>query len=399
MRSGVLGLVRGTLFQHRYQTTRLSCTRLASSDGTFKASDLQIELCTEAQKKPKPDPDNLVFGKEFSDHMLEIDWSEKSGWTAPQITPLRNFSMHPAAKVYHYAVELFEGMKAFRGVDNKVRMFRPDCNVERMINTAARSALPTFDGAELIELLKKLLQIDAEWVPYSTTSSLYLRPTMIGTEPSLGVQKSNTAKLFVLTGPVGPYYPTGFKPVSLLADPQYVRAWEGGCGAYKMGSNYAPTIQIQIEAINKHDCQQVLWLYGPDHMLTEVGTMNIFMFWVNEQGERELVTPPLSSGLILPGVTRRSLLELTKSWGEFKVTERNFTMKDVLTALKEDRMKELFGAGTACVVSPVESIVFKGEKVHIPTMDDGAPITMRLYKELTDIQYGRTPHPWSVPIE
>jgi len=243
------------------------------------------------------------------------------------------------------------------------------------------------------------VSIDKDWVPYSTKSTLYIRPTMIATEACLGVSKPLACRLFVIAGPVGPYYPTGFQPVSLVADPKFVRAWEGGCGAFKMGANYAPTIYAQIEAMEKYDCQQVLWLYGPNHQVTEVGTMNFFMYWTNEQGEEELVTPPLESGLILPGVTRRSLIDLAHQWGEFKMTERDFTMKDLVKALKEKRVKELFGAGTACVVSPIAKIVYAGDTYDIPTMEHGAPLTNRFLKELTDIQFGRKPSDWTVEID
>lgn len=372
---------------------------MATPSASFKASDVQIIQCDKSKLQPKPDPDKLVFGQTFSDHMLEIEWTAQNGWAKPIISPLHNFSMHPAAKVLHYAVELFEGMKAYRGNDSQIRLFRPDLNMKRMLSTAARSCLPTFDGAELTELLRKLVSIDKEWVPYSTTSTLYIRPTFIGTEPSLGVSMSQRALLYVITGPVGPYYPTGFKPVTLLADPKYVRAWEGGCGAFKMGSNYAPTIYIQIEAMRRHGCQQVLWLYGPDHHITEVGTMNFFMYWKNEKGEMELVTPPLTQGTILPGVTRQSLLDLASKWGEFKVTERQFTMKELVRALDENRVLELFGAGTACVVCPIERIIYNDKPLEIPTMQQGAPVTMRLYKELTDIQFGRVKSDWSVLVD
>jgi len=369
------------------------CRHLSS----FKASDVIIKLTDNPM--PKPDPDNLVFGKEFADHMLTIDHSAEHGWGKPVIQPFGDFHIHPAAKVFHYAVELFEGMKAYRGDDNRVRMFRPDCNMERMRSSALRSAFPDFDGDELIELLRKLISIDQEWVPYSTKSTLYIRPTMIATEPCLGVSKPLNTRLFVISGPVGPYYPTGFKPVSLVADPNFVRAWEGGCGRFKMGANYAPTIYAQIEALEKYGCQQVLWLYGPDHQVTEVGTMNFFMFWINEQGEEELVTPPLESGLILPGVTRRSCIDLAHQWGEFKMTQRDFTMKDIVKALKENRIKELFGVGTAAIVSPIDKIVYAGEDLEIPTMSEGAPITNRILKSLTDIQYGRVESDWAVVVD
>uniref|UniRef100_A0AAR2IZT6 Branched-chain-amino-acid aminotransferase, mitochondrial n=1 Tax=Pygocentrus nattereri TaxID=42514 RepID=A0AAR2IZT6_PYGNA len=334
-------------------------SRFASS--SFKAADLTVEKSHDP--KPKPDPSTLVFGKQFSDHMLTIHWSEKGGWEAPQIKPFQNLSLHPATSALHYSVQLFEGMKAFRGADNHIRLFRPMLNMERMYRSADRCCLPAFDKQELLECIKKLIEVDQEWVPYSSNASLYIRPTYIGMEPSLGVSRSGQALLFVIVGPVGPYFATGtFNPVSLLADPRYVRACRGGVGAYKMGGNYGPTIAIQTEAL-RQGCQQVLWLYGEDEEITEVGTMNLFIYWTTEKGERELVTPPLD-GIILPGVTRQSLLDLAREWGEFKVTERTVVMKEFLEALKAGRVREVFGAGTACVVCPVGSLLYKGQVLH-----------------------------------
>ena len=190
--------------------------------------------------------------------MLTIDHTVEEGWGRPVIQPLAPFEIHPAAKVFHYAVELYEGLKVYRGVDKKLRTFRPDLNMERMKVTAERCTFPCdFDGEELIKLMKTLISIDQEWVPYSTKSTLYVRPAMIATEPCIGVGKPTNTRLFVISGPVGPYFTSGFKPVSLLADPKFVRAAEGGTGYYKMGCNYAPTIYAQIEANEKHNCQQV----------------------------------------------------------------------------------------------------------------------------------------------
>lgn len=358
---------------------------------SFKSADLQVEL--NKHPKEKPAVSDLVFGKTFTDHMLTIEWTSQKGWAKPHIKPFQNLSLHPASSALHYSVELFEGMKAYRGEDNQIRLFRPMMNMERMHRTALRACLPSFEKAELLECLRRLIDIDRDWVPKSTSASLYIRPTFIGTEPSLGVSKSNHALLYIIVGPVGPYFPTGgFSPISLLADPKYVRAWIGGVGNYKLGGNYGPTIYVQHEA-TKEGCQQVLWLYGDDHQVTEVGTMNFFMYWINEQGEKELVTPPLS-GLILPGVTRQSLLDLARQWGEFKVSERSFTMADVIKGLQENRVKEIFGAGTACVVCPVNRILYSGENYLIPTMENGPDIAKRFLKELTDIQYGRSTSDW-----
>lgn len=364
---------------------------------TFKFSDLEIVYAKSSQLNPKPDPNHLVFGRHFSDHMFEVEWNASVGWSVPRICPVHNLSLHPAAKVLHYAQEIFEGMKAFCGVDNKIRLFRPDANMKRMLTSAERLDLPLFDGEELIKCMKKLISIDKSWVPSHSSSSLYIRPTMIGIEPTLGVCSANKCLLFIVMGPVGPYFSTGVKPVSLLADPKFIRAWPGGVGDKKAGSNYGPTIAVQKHA-EKMNLQQVLWLYGEDHQLTEVGTMNIFAYILNDKGEKELITPPLN-GIILPGVVRKSLLELAREWNEFKVTERSITMKEIIKLLQENRLLEIFGSGTACVVCPVNHIHYLGQELHIPTMEHVDPLNIKFLKALTDIQYGRVKHEWAVEIE
>ncbi|XP_054941485.1 branched-chain-amino-acid aminotransferase, cytosolic isoform X2 [Physeter macrocephalus] len=401
---------------------------------TFKAKDLIITPATVL--KEKPDPNTLVFGTVFTDHMLTVEWSSEFGWEKPHIKPLQNLSLHPGSSAFHYAVELFEGLKAFRGVDNKIRLFRPNLNMDRMYRSAMRATLPAFDKEELLECIQQLVKLDQEWVPYSTSASLYIRPTFIGTEPSLGVKKPTKALLFVILSPVGPYFSSGsFNPVSLWANPKYVRAWKGGTGDCKMGGNYGSSLFAQCEAMD-NACQQVLWLYGEDNQITEVGTMNLFLYWINEDGdvlttemstegiylsiylfiylfvaalglrccarafcscEEELATPPLD-GIILPGVTRQSILDLAHKWGEFKVSERYLTMDDLTTAVEENRVREMFGSGTACVVCPVSNILYKGETIHIPTMENGPKLASRILDKLTDIQYGREESDWTITV-
>lgn len=261
------------------------------------SSRLEVTTASPSQLKPKPEVKDLLFGKTFTDHMFRVTWKAKEGWTTPRITPLENFSMHPGAKVLHYAQELFEGMKAYRGVDDRIRLFRPMHNMARMNMTAKRACLPTFDSFEFMECIRRLVQVDQEWIPHCTSSSLYIRPTLIGTEAALGVSPAAEAELFVVLCPVGPYYATGFKPVKLLADPSYIRAFPGGCGFAKMGSNYAPTLYIGAIA-EKYGCQQVLWLYGDDHEVTEVGAMNVFALLKDKSGKKSLVTPPLDKVLL-----------------------------------------------------------------------------------------------------
>ena len=323
-----------------------------------------------------------------------IDWHDSKGWSRPVISPLHNFNMHPAAKCLHYSCQLFEGTKAFRGVDGKIRTFRLEMNINRMQASAVRSYFPTFDAQELIKCIDQLIKLDDKWVfPADTETSLYIRPSMIGDEGTLGVSASNSGKLFVLLGPVGSSFKAGqgTPAVSLLANPQYVRAWPGGTGDSKLGSNYGPTIFVQKVA-ESQGLQQVLWLFGEEHLLTEAGTMNIFAVFKTPSGKKELVTPPLGDGLILPGVTRDCIVNLAKEWEDVEMVERNIPMKDIQTAVANNTLLEFFGAGTACVISPVKRIHFKGEDIVIPT---GGELSQRILKTLSDIQYGRTLHPWS----
>ncbi|XP_040313574.1 branched-chain-amino-acid aminotransferase, mitochondrial isoform X1 [Herpailurus yagouaroundi] len=369
--------------------------RYASSN--FKAADLQLEITREPHEKPDPSKP-LVFGKNFTDHMLMVEWTEKKGWGQPRIQPFQNLMLHPACSGLHYSLQqLFEGMKAFKGSDQQVRLFRPWLNMDRMLRSALRLCLPSFDKAELLECIRRLVEVDKDWVPDDTNASLYVRPVIIGNEPSLGVARSSQALLFVILCPVGPYFPgDAVDPVSLLADPTFIRAWVGGVGDYKVGGNYGPTVLVQEEA-KKRGCEQVLWLYGPDHQLTEVGTMNIFIYWTYEDGVLELVTPSLD-GIILPGVVRQSLLDLARTWGEFRVVERKITMKELLRALDEGRVREVFGSGTACQVCPVHRIVYQGKHLHIPTMENGPELIHRFLKELRAIQYGTGTHEWMLPV-
>jgi branched-chain amino acid aminotransferase len=327
--------------------------------------------------------------------MLEIRWHEETGWAAPVISPFHNLSMHPASKCLHYACQLFEGLKAYRGVDGKIRMFRPDMNMKRMQNSAERSYFPSFDREELIKCISHLIRLDEDFVfPAETNTALYIRPAMIGSEGTLGVHASNEGILFVLLSPVGSYFAAGqvSPSVSLLANPSYVRAWPGGTGDSKLGSNYGPTIYVQKKAAAE-GFQQVLWLFGEDNLLTEAGTMNIMVVLKGPSGKKQLITPPLGDGLILPGVTRDSILALARKWSDVEVIERRIPMKEVQESVKNGTLLELFGAGTACIVSPVNRISFKGHDIPIPT---GGELSARILKTLTDIHYARiTPHEWA----
>ena len=316
--------------------------------------------------------------------------------------PYQPLSLDPACSVFHYGMCAFEGMKAYRDAAGRIRLFRPDKNMERLSSSMVRLAMPPLDAGGYLACLKRLVALERSWVPDGDGFSLYLRPTVIATQPTLGVGPSSSVKLFTICCPVGPYYPEGFKPVSIYAERDAVRAWPGGVGDRKLGGNYAPTILVQKRAAEK-GFSQVLWLVGPELAVTEVGTMNFFVLWRNAAGERELITAPLD-GTILPGVTRDSILALARGWGDFKVAEATFTMGELAAALREGRVEEAFGAGTAAVVSPVKALHYDGTDFAVP-LGKGAgagagagPVTQRFWKELLDIQYGRKEHPWSVVI-
>ena len=360
----------------------------------IRSSALTIQRTT--SPKPKLPREQLKFGQLMSDHMLVIDWSHEAGWDAPRIIPYQPLQLDPASSSLHYALQAFEGMKAYIDDSNNVRLFRPDMNMKRMNNSAHRLLLPTFDGEEFIRCIEAFVRVERDWIPKGFGYSLYLRPTLISTHPYLGVSPSTACKLYLIASPVGPYYPTGFAPIKLLADPHHARAWPGGTGAAKVGGNYAMGIRPAYKAAQQ-GYSQILWLFGADHQVTEVGTMNIFFFWQNERGQRELVTAPLD-GTILPGVTRDSILSLTREWKEFQVSERHFVLADVIRAVEEGRMIEAFGAGTAAIVSPVSGFAFEGKEYEIPL--DGkegkaGKLTERLSEMLMGIQYGRIPHVWS----
>lgn len=375
---------------------RKQCTTPVRYLSNIKAADLVVNTTNSPKPKPNVDPNELVFGQHMADHMLLIEWSSKTGWKRPNILPFGSIPIQPSASVLHYGLEVFEGLKAYRFDDGTVSMFRPDQNMQRLYNSAKRLSLPTFDRDELLKCVSELIRIDQDWIPDADNCSLYVRPTIIATEPSLGVKPPDSAMLFVITGPVGPYFSTGtFQPVSLLADASFVRAWPGGIGDCKAGGNYGPTIYA-LKLAQSKGCSQCLWLYK--NQVTEVGTMNFFMYWINDAGEEELITPPLN-GLILPGITRKSLLELAREWDEFKVTEKSFTIQDLAKAAEEGRVKEIFGAGTACVVCPIDQILYEDKYINIEAAHTiGFPVAKRFYDELTDIQYGRKHHAWNYHV-
>ncbi|KAL8805270.1 MAG: hypothetical protein Q9182_002038 [Xanthomendoza sp. 2 TL-2023] len=348
-------------------------------------------------------PEELVFGRTFTDHMLSIEWTASQGWLPPRITPYQNLSLDPATCVFHYAFECFEGMKAYKTLNGDIHLFRPDRNMRRLNRSAERIALPTIDGEAFTNLVATFVRLEERFIPATRGYSLYLRPTLIGTQRTLGVGPPGSALLYLIASPVGPYYPTGFKAVSLAATTSAVRAWPGGVGDRKLGANYAPCIVPQLDAA-KRGYHQNLWLFGEEEFVTEVGTMNFFAC-VREHGtgRKMLWTAPLD-GTILEGVLRESVLALARKrlgeeegWG---VEERDFTMGELAEAADEGRLMEAFGTGTAAVVSPVRKINWRGRDVECGLKDgeEAGEVARRMKTWIEEIQYGDVEHPWAVKV-
>lgn len=334
--------------------------------------------------------------------MLSIEWTSSAGWAAPRITPYQNLSLDPATCVFHYAFECFEGMKAYKDSSSNIRLFRPDKNMKRFNSSATRIALPSFDGPSLISVIKKFVRLEERFIPSTRGYSLYLRPTMIGTQRTLGVGPPGSALLYVIASPVGPYFPAGFKAVSLEATTSAVRAWPGGVGDKKLGANYAPCIVPQLEAA-KRGFHQNLWLFGEEEYVTEVGTMNFFAAMKNkESGEKELWTAPLD-GTILEGVTRDSILALAREKlvkDGWVVREERFTMGEVKQASEEGRLLEAFGAGTAAVVSPVREISWKGDRFGcgLKADEEAGEVAAKMKEWIEERQYGDVESEWSIKL-
>ncbi|KAI1814202.1 branched-chain amino acid aminotransferase [Poronia punctata] len=338
-----------------------------------------------------------------TDHMVTAVWTAKNGWEAPELKPYGPLSLMPTASVLHYATECFEGMKVYRGYDGKLRIFRPECNTERMLMSSVRISLPSFPPKELEKLIIALMSVDGpKWLPRDRPGSfLYLRPTMIGTQSQLGVQAPAEAMLYVIASfmPRMDAPPGGMKLHTSPDD--MVRAWVGGFGYAKVGANYGPSLLATAEARSR-GFHQILWLYGKNAECTEAGASNFFVVWKTREGKTELVTAPLDDRLILAGVTRRSVLALAKERlaGEVEVVERKYTIDEVIEAAADGRLVESFAAGTAYFVCPVSLIHHRGRDIQIPAgkNGEGAPLTQRLKNWLVDIKYGREDHPWGVVV-
>ena len=354
------------------------------------------EITARLSKHPKQKPadeSKLGFGTIFSDHMFVMNYDEGEGWHNPRILPFSNISLSPAAMCLHYGQSVFEGMKAYRAVNGKILLFRPDKNMARLNTSCERLCIPLIDEKFAEKAIEKLISIEKDWVPHAEGASLYIRPFMVGFGPPLRAYLPLKIRCTVRRDPSGIYYPEGLNPVKIYVETNYVRAVRGGMGYTKTAGNYAASLKAQDEA-EKQQYTQVLWLDGVERKyIEEVGTMNVF-FVMNG----EVVTPSLQ-GSILPGITRMSALELLRSWN-MKVSERRISIQEVADAAKGGRLQEAFGTGTAAVISPIGHLKWGDDIMEI---NDGkiGPISQRLYDTLTGIQWGKIKDPfgWTVEIK
>lgn len=343
---------------------------------------LDIKIMKTQNPKTKPQKgEKLGFGHVFTDHMFVMNYEEGKGWFDPRVVPFENLSLSPASMVFHYGQEMFEGLKAYKGDDGQIYLFRPEMNAQRANNSNDRLCIPQIPVEDFVQAVKAVVDVDRDWVPDEEGTSLYIRPFVIATDNFLGVAPSKTYLFIIILSPSGAYYASGLAPVGIWIEDEYVRAVKGGIGYAKTGGNYAASLAAQVKA---HDggYSQVLWLDGVERKyIEEVGAMNI-VFKINGK----IVTPALN-GSILPGITRNSVLTLCRDWG-YDVEERKISVDELVAAAKDGSLEEVFGTGTAAVVSPVGKLRYMDD---VMTIGDGGigELTQKLYDEITGIQWGR----------
>ena len=353
---------------------------------------MDITITKAASLKPKPDDTNLGFGTLFTDHMFNMDYHPDRGWHNPRIEPYGPIVMDPSTMVLHYGQGVFEGLKAYRTAAGGIQLFRPRENMKRLNNSCRLLCIPEFDEGFMLKALKDLLQVERDWVPAAPETSLYIRPTILAMDPFLGVRASHTYRFFIILSPVGAYYAEGFNPIKIMVTKEHVRAVRGGVGEAKTLGNYAASLLAGDKA-QQAGYTQVLWLDGVEQKyIEEVGSMNIF-FIIGD----ELITPSLN-GSILPGITRDSVLALAANWG-MRVSEKQITIDDVLAAHGAGRLQEIFGSGTAAVISPVGELCY-GEKFLQIGEGRVGPVAQKLFDAITAVQYGKSDDPmgWIEPV-
>jgi branched-chain amino acid aminotransferase len=345
---------------------------------------MNIEVLPLPDDRKKPlftDASQLGFGKIFTDRMFIAEWKVNQGWLDARIQPYGPFTLDPAALVFHYAQEIFEGLKAYKWQDGTVALFRPEMNARRFNRSGERMCMPEVPEELFLEGVRKLVSLERSWIPGAEGTSLYIRPTMMAVEPVLGVKPSDHYYFYVILSPVGAYYASGFNPVKIMVEDSYVRAVPGGTGEAKTGGNYASSLKAGLEAKRK-GYDQVLWLDGVNkRYIEEVGAMNMFFAYADK-----VVTAPLT-GSILNGITRDSVLKLAGTLG-FSVEERQVDVNELMADIRSGKVKEAFGSGTAAVITPVGSLCYKDESLNIGDGGVGN-LTQKLYDTLTGIQYGK----------
>ncbi len=341
---------------------------------------MDIKFVKAETLKEKPDSSTLGFGNFFTDYMFMMDYSRKEGWHDARIVPFTNISLHPASTVLHYGSEIFEGLKAYRTSDGSVQLFRPMENIRRMNVSADRLCLPQIPEDLALEVLTEFVRVEKDWTPSASGTSLYLRPFMFGNDETLGVHAVHNATFVIIASPVGSYYKEGINPVKIMIEDEDVRAVRGGTGYAKCGGNYAASNRAG-ERAEQRGYSQVLWLDGVERKyIEEVGAMNV-MFKIGD----EIVTPMLS-GSILPGITRKSCIEVLKSKG-YKVSERLISIDELADAMAKGTLLEAWGCGTAAVISPIGEFCYKDTKYAVNNGEIGE-VTQMLYDTLTGIQWG-----------
>jgi branched-chain amino acid aminotransferase len=354
---------------------------------------LDIKVQYSDTKKLIPSSDELGFGNIFTDHMFMLNYTEGQGWHDARIVPYQPLMLDPSTMVFHYAQEIFEGLKAYKTSSGDIQLFRPEKNIERMNISNERMCIPTLNTEDVLQAIKAVVRIDEEWIPTAENTSLYIRPFIIATDPFLGVRPSNSYLFMIILSPVGAYYKEGINPVSIWVEEEYVRAVRGGVGYAKTGGNYAASLKAQMAA-KAMGYTQVLWLDGMERKyIEEVGTMNVF-FKING----EVITPSLE-GSILPGVTRNSTIALLKDWG-YTVVERKISIDELYEAYDAGQLEEVFGTGTAAVISPVGSLNYRGNCITVNNNKIG-DLSQKLYDTTTGIQTGRLEdkYGWIVKVD
>ncbi|MCH5206650.1 MAG: branched-chain amino acid aminotransferase [Oscillospiraceae bacterium] len=344
--------------------------------------DIKIQKTATPKEKPA-DETKLGFGHIFTDHMFVMNYDTGEGWHDARIVPYGEITLSPAAMCLHYGQEIFEGLKAYRTADGSIQLFRPQENFKRMNVSAERMVIPPIDEEFVLKALIELLQVEKDWVPHTDGASLYIRPFIFATDPYVGVRPADHYLFMIILSPSGAYYSTGLNPVKIYVEEKYVRAVRGGTGFAKTAANYAISLKGQDEA-HRQEYEQVLWLDGVEQKyIEEVGSMNIFFVI-----DGEVITPQLT-GSVLPGITRKSALELCSKWG-MKVSERRITIEEIASAYDAGKLDEVFGTGTAAVISPVGHLKWGDKVMEINGNKIGA-VSQRLYDTMTGIQYGKLP--------